>query len=300
MLERIIYLQEIVRCGSFTEAAERCNISQSAISQQIRSLERELGVTLFKRKGRSFTLTDAGEYFYRKSAPLLASFDRLVKETRAIEHQDGSLIRIGTIREYLGTELSLAVASFSEKYPDVEMKIIRGNHEELYRSLVNEDVDIVISDQRRAFAQGYINKSLAYRAVYVEVPLHSSLARAERVTREDLANQTMILVAISGEEENEMAYYREIIGFSGDFRFVNNVEDAHFMMLRNRGFLLVEDERVSDNQKNLVKRIPFYIGKRQMSRHYCVFCKEDNAGYYIEEFMELLKIQFLRSTENDK
>ena len=57
------------------------------------------------------------------------SFDRLVKETRAIEHQDAAVVRIGILREYMGPEFALAIAAFSEKYPDVELKIIRGNHD---------------------------------------------------------------------------------------------------------------------------------------------------------------------------
>ena len=52
MLKQIKYFQAVVRCNSFSEAAEECYISQSAISQQVQALERELGVTLLKRENR--------------------------------------------------------------------------------------------------------------------------------------------------------------------------------------------------------------------------------------------------------
>ena len=55
------YFVAVVECDSFTEAAERCYISQSAISQQIRALEQFLGVTLISRGNRRFSLTPAGE-----------------------------------------------------------------------------------------------------------------------------------------------------------------------------------------------------------------------------------------------
>ena len=64
LLRQMRYFVTIVDCNSFTEAAEQCYISQSAISQQIRSLERELGVELIHRQNRRFTVTPAGEYFY--------------------------------------------------------------------------------------------------------------------------------------------------------------------------------------------------------------------------------------------
>ena len=60
MLRQIQYFQAVVRCHSFSEAAEECHISQSAISQQVKALENELGFALLERKNRSFTLTPAG------------------------------------------------------------------------------------------------------------------------------------------------------------------------------------------------------------------------------------------------
>lgn len=63
MLKQLKYFQSVVRLGSFSAAAEENFISQSAISQQVQSLERELGFALLVRKNRSFSLTPAGEYF---------------------------------------------------------------------------------------------------------------------------------------------------------------------------------------------------------------------------------------------
>ena len=63
MLRQIQYFQAVVRNDSFSRAAEECHISQSAISQQVQALERELGFLLLERKNRKFTLTPAGEYY---------------------------------------------------------------------------------------------------------------------------------------------------------------------------------------------------------------------------------------------
>ena len=64
LLRQIKYFIAVVESGSFTEAAEKLFISQSAVSQQIRALESELGVALLIRKNRSFTLTQAGGHLY--------------------------------------------------------------------------------------------------------------------------------------------------------------------------------------------------------------------------------------------
>ena len=71
LLKQMKYFITVVDCNSFTEAAEECFISQSAISQQIKTLEKELGVSLLIREGRQFSLTPAGEYFYRHGKVLM-------------------------------------------------------------------------------------------------------------------------------------------------------------------------------------------------------------------------------------
>ena len=60
MLQQIKYFQAVVQNNSFSEAAEECHISQSAISQQIKALEQALGFPLLERKNRRFSLTPAG------------------------------------------------------------------------------------------------------------------------------------------------------------------------------------------------------------------------------------------------
>lgn len=90
MLKQIRYFHIVVRCNSFTRAAMECHISQSAVSQQIRTLERKLGVTLLRRENRTFTLTPAGAYFYQNSLKFLNEFDHYCAETRRIGLNEGS------------------------------------------------------------------------------------------------------------------------------------------------------------------------------------------------------------------
>ena len=90
LFRQMKYFTAVVDCNSFTEAAEQCYISQSAISQQIRSLEKELGVELIHREKRKFSLTPAGEYFYSQSKGILDEVETIRKET----------IRIGQLQSF--------------------------------------------------------------------------------------------------------------------------------------------------------------------------------------------------------
>ncbi len=132
MLEQIRYFQSVVQLGSFIAAAEKHFVSQSAISQQIRALEDELGVVLLNRKKRSFTLTEAGEYFYKKSLVLVADYDAIYRELQHISGNNGELLRIGVLKGYSGNEFQNAVSEFTVQFPDVTVEVTYGNHDTLY------------------------------------------------------------------------------------------------------------------------------------------------------------------------
>ena len=83
-------------------------------------------------QNRSFTFTPAGEYFYKKSLILTSDLEKLCRETARIAHKDEARLRIGYLKCYSGLEFQMAVAEFSEKYPDIMIDIINGNHEDLY------------------------------------------------------------------------------------------------------------------------------------------------------------------------
>ena len=113
LLRQMRYFVTIVDCNSFTEAAEQCYISQSAISQQIRSLERELGVELIHRQNRRFTVTPAGEYFYAQCKAILQQVQEVIHQTKRLGSGAQLQLRIGYLRCYSGLELHQAIAEFS-------------------------------------------------------------------------------------------------------------------------------------------------------------------------------------------
>ena len=124
LFRQMRYFVAVVECGSFTEAAEQCYISQSAISQQIQSLERELGIELIHREKRRFTVTSAGQYFYSHSKTILDQADELIRETKRLGEDRELQLRIGYLRSYSGRELHRAIAEFAGIYPEVSIDIV--------------------------------------------------------------------------------------------------------------------------------------------------------------------------------
>ena len=290
MLNQIRYFQSVVKNSSFTEAAEECHISQSAISQQIKALEAELGVQLLLRKNRKFELTEAGAYFYKKSLILIADCDRLVQDTVRVSRSDSSELRIGYLKSYGSLQLQNAVSEFTAKYPDIKVTIVGGNHEDLYDLLRTNRIDIVLNDQRRAFSDAYVNCSLAYKNTYAEIAVRNPMAQLEAITPSELKNTPCILIASKDQQKTEQEYYRTIIGIESEILFASSLEEARLMTVQNNGFMPVDEG--SPEYGNTTVRVPLVRGGKQLSTHYCAFRKADNSDRYAEEFTQILKKEF--------
>lgn len=292
MLRQLKYFQSVVRLGSFSEAAEENFISQSAISQQIQALERDLGFKLIEWKNRSFTLTPAGEYFYRKSLVLTADFERMCSEAAKIASGDRASLKIGYLRCYTGGEFHRALALFSEKHPDVAVSIDYGNHEDLYALLRTGQSDIILNDQRRAFSDEYVNLILTTCSSFIEVSAHSPLAQMDSISPQELKNIPCILVSSERQRETEQEYYKTVVGIQSEFLYAENLEKARLMVIGRKGFLPVEGGGAGRAAGTSIVRIPMTRGADPILRNYCAFWKKTNGNRYVSEFADILRTEF--------
>lgn len=278
----------IVDENSFTEAAERLYISQSAVSQQITSLENELGVKLIKRENRRFHLTEAGEFFYKKSKKLLRDAEKIVAQTREFAH-DSNTLNIGYLNLYNGVELHEAVAEFSAQFPDVVLNIISGTHEDLYHGLVDKTLDLAINDQRRNFSEDYFNDVISYAPCYAELSKNSPLSDNDRLDTSQLEEMPCIIIAPEAQQAHEEDFYRDILGFESPVIFAETLEQARMLVVGNRGFLPIEEVGTPLTAMGSIVRVPLYRNGTQIIRKYCLFRKRDNQNTYAEKFSEIIK-----------
>ncbi len=292
MLKQLYYFQAVVRTGSFTEAAAENYISQSAISQQIQALERELGFPLLERRSRRFALTPAGEYFYQKSLVLVADYERLCREAGKIAKGDQAVLRIGYLRGYTGPEFTAALESFAADHPDVEVQVQYGNHEELYTMLRTGQADLVMNDQRRAFSAEYVNLVLTSCPAAVEVSARSPLAQLETITPQELKSLPCILVASTAQQTVEQEFYSTVMGFQGEFLFAETLEEARMMLLGRRGFMPVEGDGLRRPPPPPLAHLALVLGHVPLQRTYCAFWRQESASHYAAEFARLLQKEF--------
>lgn len=292
MLRQIKYFQAVVRNNSFSEAAEECHISQSAISQQIKALETELGFSLLERHNRKFVLTPAGEHFYKKSLVLIADYDQMCSEAAKISRGDAAVLKIGFLRNYNSPEIHQALEEFSAKYHGISVQLLYGNHEELFTLLRTGGADLVLNDQRRAFSDEYVNLILDTSKMYIELAARNPVAALPSVTVQELKNIPCILVASKEQQAIEKEFYQTVIGVQGEIVYAENLEEARMMVISGQGFLPVEGSSQAITFGASIRRVPLYRGEEQIARNYCLFWKKENSGYYVEEFADILKHKF--------
>lgn len=291
MIKQIRYFQAVVRSQSFTKAAEECFISQSGISQQIQALEKELGVKLLERDRRQFKLTEAGEYFYKKSLVLMNDYERLCKETqersRGFEHE----LSLGYLRHYRGLELKKTIAEFSETNSGINLKNVSGTHEELYEKLRTGEVDLILSDLRRKPSEQYVNFFLTRGYFYAELPAKNPLAQLETLTVEELKNTPIILISPKNQSYIEELFFKEYYGIRSEFKFATTLEEAHIEVASNNGYFLSE-YNLPPESNDCVRYIPLVQEGKQLYRKYYAFWRRDNPKKYVEEFARLLRTKF--------
>jgi LysR family transcriptional activator of glutamate synthase operon len=139
------YFVVAAECQNFTQAAEKCYISQTAMSQNMSKLEGTLGFELFRREKRHVTLTPAGRDFYRHTKIMLSRFDKAVQHSRAVAFGDEGTIDIGFPSCVDSLVVMPRMQEFARRHPDIHLNILLMEPVDLQHSLDNEMVDLIVT-----------------------------------------------------------------------------------------------------------------------------------------------------------
>ena len=289
LYRQLQYFVSVVDLGSFTEAAEQNYISQSAISQQIKALEKELGVELIVRENRKFHLTAAGEHFYRHVKTMLRELEDEKKELLRLSRGEMKQLRIGYLNYYNGEELHHAIAEFSKVHPEVaDIKLKNGTHEERRELLRLGEVDIILMEQRRAFSELYVNYELQQCDCYVDLSIRNRLSAEDCVSLDELRGIPCILVASQEQQATERDFYENALGFGKNIIFVENLDEARLLINANRGHMPVDIVGEVSQPYGMIVRKPLYQNGSIVQRNYCAFWAMENNNELIKVFVNIL------------
>lgn len=143
-ISQVRYVCEIAKSGSMTKAANRFFISQPALSEQMKSLEAELGCTLFRRTARGTELTEAGERFCREAEPVVRTWEKFEHSCTALKEMPWGTARIGFGLRARSNGLFEPIVGFVDGYPDVSFSMITDMHENFPDAVASGRLDIAI------------------------------------------------------------------------------------------------------------------------------------------------------------
>jgi DNA-binding transcriptional LysR family regulator len=126
-LPQLRYFLESARRGSFTAAADALDVSQPAVAEQIRVLERTLGVPLFGRNARGVTLTAAGEAFATHAEAALVAVDEAVRAVEDVGTARTGTLAFGLFASPVAYRLDETIAAFARAYPGVILRLVGRN-----------------------------------------------------------------------------------------------------------------------------------------------------------------------------
>ena len=195
------YFVAVAETLNFTRAAEKFYISQTAITQQIKSLEEQLGVKLFSRTKRHVELTLAGT-IYLNEAKLMIDRSKKAKEKalQASEGFSGSL-NIGFMKGCEQIGLSDLITRFKENYPEITLNFHSSNFSALLQSLYDYSNDVIFNlKPKTTLNQDLVFKSFKSIPLYVLIHLQHHFAYKSEIMRQELHDETFIIIKTAKTE----------------------------------------------------------------------------------------------------
>ena len=170
---------------NITRASEKLNISQPAITKQIKNLENQLSIKVFERKSKGVALTNEGKKIYEKlKSP--------IEELNKIDAQIGKekVINIGTHNHMGGLIFGKAINQYTVKYPNVNLNLICEEIDELLKKLKSKEIDIV-------FAKKYDNEEVPKGLKFIKIGnMHETFIVNKQ---SEMAGQTLTFDNLKGK-----------------------------------------------------------------------------------------------------
>ena len=190
-LQRLRYFVAVADELHFGRAAERLNMSQPPLSQQIRLLERELDTALFDRSTRRVTLTDAGAFLYPEAVRLLAAADGVDRLMDQHRHGQAGTLRVGFVDSAAYEVMPRVLREYRRRWPRVGYELHSMSSDEQVEALRAGQIDLGIG-RASADARNVEATLVMHEPLLVAVGASHRLAAAPRASLSDLAAEPII------------------------------------------------------------------------------------------------------------
>ncbi len=288
-LKHLRAVKAIHEAGGLARAADRLNLTQSALSHQIKGLEAMAGVDLFLRRAKPLRLSPAGERLLRLAERVLPEIAAVEADLKGVEVGRSGRLHIAIECHACFDWLLPVLESFRRTWPEVDVDIRPGLSFDALPALEREDVDLVVSSDPEPIDGVSFSPLFDYEAVFVAARAHPLAARPF-VVAEDFRGETLITYPV---ERERLDVFSQVLMPAGVVpREVRQVElTAVILMLvaSNRGVAVLPDWVV-----RAVRANPDYVtlpltAEGVTRRLYAATRTVDLARPYLAHFLRLAR-----------
>ena len=254
-LNQLEYFVSAAENLNFTKAARECFISQTAITQQMQSLEKTLGVRLFTRDKHHIELTAAGQVYLKEAKVILRRSDEAMRLARMASQGTDGEMTIGFISGFGQSDCYEMLRGFHDVFPNIKLKFVRNTMSGLMERLQRNECDLVFSVQPHQRDYADMNR-LYIRSypLFVAISNNHPLAQKPELAYSQLKHESFIIMqpaARSRDEMEEMLWVYERGGFLPQVVAVETEPETIMLMVAlEMGISLLPEYTVRPYAKN--------------------------------------------------
>lgn len=241
-LRQIRYFLATAETGKVSAAALTLGVSQSAVTEAIKVLERETGARLFRRYANGVALTSEGNQFLLHARNVTAAVQDALRAPRQVRVDLTGKVSIGVTYTVAGYFVPAPLARFRRSFPGIEIELHEMDRREIETRLVDGTMDLaVILSSNLHNAAEIETETLIQSKRRLWLPANHSLSHASRVTLADIAPEPYIMLLIDEAEQTAMNYWHRR-GFSPNIVFrTSSVEAVRSMVATGAGVAILSD-----------------------------------------------------------
>jgi DNA-binding transcriptional LysR family regulator len=267
---------------SFTKAARKLYISQSAVSIQIKKLESTLGLQLIERNSKNFKLTFAGKELFKMSQDVFEKISRMENEMKKILQYKKGKISIGATHNIGEPVLPRIMVEFRKQYPEIEFDLYIKNKESLVKHLKEGTVDIALMEE-------YFIEDKEIKVIETEDYPFVVVAGKEITNLDELQN-IPLLKRDTILTNKYLDLFEKIVGFNLDKRISVNgsIETMKNLIKDGLGFAILPYYSVHEEVERGALKLVHKFEKSE-DRFQIVLIRENEDKEGISKFVEFLE-----------
>ncbi len=287
-LKHLKIIKALHENGTLTRAANVLCLSQSALSHQIRYLEKKLNIALWEREGRNLRLTKAGQLLLQAAQQLLPILKQTEETIKAYAHGSQGILRIGVECYPCYKWLTSVIGIFLQEMPDVEVEILNKFQFSGHEGLLNHHIDVLITPDIERKTGIYIETLAQYKLVLLVANDHP-LAYKQIVTPKDFIDETLLTFPVPLERLDILTFFLNPAHIRP--KYIKKIESTELIlqMTTLRRGVCILPEWLADI---FVGKMP--IKKIQIGTHgglsqklFAILRKQDKKIIYIQRFIDI-------------